>query len=186
MRITLLRHGKPKFELKGNACGKDLSHIAKSYDLSGIVGTPPTETIKATQGNHIVVCSHLLRSIESAKSLGYSEVYLKDPLFCETAIPHFNSGSISLPVSFWVIILRLLWLFGFSKNGESLVNAKKRARHAAQKLIQLAEEHEHVLLVGHGFINHFIAKALKKYGWLGPSNPGKKFWEYGIYQYTKT
>ncbi len=57
-----------------------------------------------------------------------------------------------------------LWLFSFSKNGEFFKQAKNRARLAAEKLIALAQTHHDVLLVGHGFINHFIAKELKKRG----------------------
>ncbi|MBS3935592.1 MAG: hypothetical protein KGZ43_05415 [Sulfuritalea sp.] len=105
MRITLLRHGKPVFELKGNVRGKDLGMIAKSYDMSGIVGSPPRETVTAIQGNHVVVCSHLVRSVESAKALGCSEAHVIDPLFCETAIPHFGSGSVPLPVKVWIVLL---------------------------------------------------------------------------------
>jgi broad specificity phosphatase PhoE len=186
MRITLLRHGKPTFELKGNVRAKDLSEIAKSYDLAGILGDPPRETVEAVQGNNKVVCSHLTRSIESAKALGYTELYLKEPLFCESAIPHFSRGSIPLPISVWVVILRLLWLFGFSRNGESFVSAKKRAKQAATTLVKLADEHQSVLLVGHGFINHFIAKELRKSGWLGPSKPGKGYWGYGVYEQATT
>ncbi|MES9861226.1 MAG: histidine phosphatase family protein [Candidatus Thiodiazotropha sp. LLP2] len=182
MRITLIRHGKPAFELRGNVPANALNEIVKSYDLSGIVGTPPKEVLSAVKGNHFVVCSHLLRSIESAKSLGYGEECIQEPLFRETAIPHFNSGRITLPIGVWVVILRVLWLFGFSRNGESLANLKLRARQAAVKLIQLAEEHQNVLLVGHGFINHFIAKELRKKGWFGPLKPGKEYWEYAIYE----
>jgi broad specificity phosphatase PhoE len=182
IRITLLRHGKPAFELKGNVRGKDLGMIAKSYDSSGIVGVPPRDTVSAIQGNHVVVCSHLTRSVESAKALGCSEVHVKDPLFCETAIPHFSSGSIPLPASFWIVVLRLLWLFGFSRNGESLNDARRRAKQAADRLIKLAEAHQNVLLVGHGFINHFIAKELLNSNWRGPSKPGTGYWGYGIYE----
>lgn len=185
-RITLLRHGKPAFELKGIVRAKDFGIIAKSYDLSGIVGSPPTATATAIQGNRIVVCSHLPRSVESAKALGCSKVHVKDPLFRETAIPHFDSGSVPLPVSVWVVVLRLLWLFGFSRNGESLIDARMRAKQAAKRLVALAEEHQTVLLVGHGFINHFIAKELQKIGWLGPSRPARGFWGYGTYERATT
>ncbi|MBS3935323.1 MAG: hypothetical protein KGZ43_04045 [Sulfuritalea sp.] len=65
-------------------------------------------------------------------------------------------------------------------------DARRRARQAAERLAELAEEHQNVLLVGHGFINHFIAKELQKSGWLGPSRPGKGFWGYGIYERTTT
>jgi hypothetical protein len=109
-------------------------------------------------------------------------VHVTDPLFCESAIPHFGGGSVPLPVGTWVVVLRILWLLGFSRNGESLLDARRRAKLAAERLVELAEKHQNVLLVGHGFINHFIAKELQKSGWLGPSKPGKGFWGYGIYQ----
>jgi hypothetical protein len=77
-------------------------------------------------------------------------------------------------------------MLGFSRNGESLLNARDRAREAAAKLVQLAEEHHAVLLVGHGFINHFIAKELRSRGWLGPKKPGSGFWDYGVYEQAAT
>lgn len=186
MRITLLRHGKPAFELRGSVRAKDLGSIVWSYDSSGIVGAPPGETASAVQHNKLVVCSHLQRSVESAKALGFTEIHLKDTLFREAAIPHFSGGSITLPLSVWVVFLRVLWLFGFSKNGESLANTRERARLASKMLVELAAEHQHVLLVGHGFINYFIARELKKSGWVGPPKPGKGFWGYGVYEQTTT
>lgn len=102
-------------------------------------------------------------------------------MFGETNIPHFGRGSLSLPVGVWVVLLRVMWLFGFSKNGESFKQAKKRARLAADKLIALAEVHQDVLLVGHGFFNHFIAKELKKRGWQMSSKPSNGYWEYGVF-----
>lgn len=184
MRITLLRHGKPTFELAGCVSGRDLGRIAASYDLAGIVGVPPDETVAVVQGQHWVVCSHLPRSVESAKRLGFEEIHVTDALFSETAIPHFRRGSIPLPVSVWIVLLRFLWMFGFSRNGESLAGARKRARQAARRLVELAEAHRSVLLVGHGFINCFIAKELRNCGWLGPEKPDGKFWGYGVYERT--
>lgn len=162
IRITLLRHGRPAFELKGNVRGKDLGVIAKSYDLSGIVGTPPRETVTAVQGNHVVVCSHLVRSFESAKALGCSEVHVKDQLFCETIIPHFGSGSVRVPVGVWIVVLRLLWLFGFSRNGESLNDARRRARKAAERLIELAEEHRMSCLLAMGSLTTSSPRSSRK------------------------
>jgi hypothetical protein len=77
-----------------------------------------------------------------------------------------------------------IWLF--KRNSESFTNAKNRAKEAAIRLIQLAEEHQSVLPVGHGFINHFIAKEIRKRGWYGPSKPGKAYWEYGVFEKATT
>jgi broad specificity phosphatase PhoE len=182
MRITLLRHGKPSFELKGKVRGRDLGSVAKSYDLSGIEDAPPEETLRAMQKAPFVVCSQLRRSVESAEALGFSQAEVRDPLFDETLIPTLARGVIPLPLGVWILVLRLMWMFGFSRNGESLLDARKRAKQAAARLVEFAEEHGDVLLVGHGFINYFIAKELRKSGWLGPSRPGNGYWGYACYE----
>ena len=83
-------------------------------------------------------------------------------------------------------LLRGLWFLGFSKNTESISVAKSRAKQASEKLIELAAEYQSVLFVGHGFLNHYIAKELLANNWIGPSSPGKKYWEFGAYRCAKT
>jgi broad specificity phosphatase PhoE len=182
MEIMLLRHGKPAFRLSGIVRASELKNVATSYDASGIIDQPPPELIDKMSGYDCVVCSDLQRSLESARALGYRDNLLMAPLFSEAAIPYFNRGFLALPISFWVVLLRLLWLFGFSQNGESFSATKVRAKQAANRLIELAEQHQRVLLVGHGFINHFIAKELKLIGWKGPKSSGRTYWEYSVYQ----
>ncbi len=52
---------------------------------------------------------------------------------------------------------------------------------ATDKLIEIAEKHESILFVGHGFINHFIAKELKRRGWTGPKKSPREHWEFSTY-----
>ena len=68
-----------------------------------------------------------------------------------------------------------------NKNGQSIKQAKNRAKYASKKLIELAEEHEKVILIGHGLMNRLIAKQLNYKNWKGPVSPGKRYWEFGIY-----
>jgi len=178
-----MRHGKPEFELTGSVRACDIGGVVRSYDLSGIVGCPPDEAIELTKKQNIVVCSDLPRSLQSAEFLGGAEVYIASPVFGETNLPYFSTGSIKLPVSVWIAVLRSLWFFGFSKNGESLSATKKRAKLASQKLMQLAEQFEKILLVGHGFINRLIARELLSQNWQGPSLPGHHYWDYAVYRY---
>jgi len=186
MRITLLRHGKPKFELTGNARASELSEISKSYDLSGIHADPSKDSIIQAKRHNIIVCSNLPRSIQSAKALGVTEVHSISPLFREADIPYFTKGSIKLPVSTWIIVMRGLWFFGLSKNGESLLATRKRAKKATGELILLAKQFESVMLVGHGFINHFIAKELLSSNWSGPKKPASEYWGCSTYRYNPT
>jgi len=183
MKITLLRHGRPEFQLAGNVKARDLGKIVTSYDMSGIVGDAPNDAIELTKEHNIIVCSDLHRSRQSTVALGVAEVYLATPLFNETIVPHFTSGSIKLPIGVWILVLRALWYMGYSRNGESLTATKERAKYAAQELIKLAQQFDRVLLVGHGFFNFFIARELLSNSWLGPAQPGRNYWGYGVYQY---
>lgn len=145
-----------------------------------------TTILLENKGSKLLFVYNLKILFSQFKALGFSDIHLQDSLFGETTIPHFSRGSLSLPVSVWVVLLRVLWLFGFSKNGESFTQAKNRTRLAADKLIELAEAHQDVLLVGHGFINHFIEKELKNRGWQVSSKLGNGYWEYGVFKYTVT
>ena len=160
----------------------ELADIALSYENSGIIDEPPGEVLHVAQRHKVIVCSDLPRSVQSAQALGADTIHSVEALFRETAIPYFSSGSIVLPMSVWIIVLRSLWLAGFSRNGESLLNAKLYARAATEMLIQLAYKHEKVLLVGHGFMNYFIAKELVSNAWAGPPRPGNGYWEYAVYR----
>lgn len=55
MQITLLRHGKPEFELNGRVQARELGSIAISYDLSGIVDLPLDATVLAVQASQFMV-----------------------------------------------------------------------------------------------------------------------------------
>lgn len=183
MEIVLIRHGKPEFELTGKFRAGELSKLVRDYDQSGIIEAPPPEAKQKALKSNVAVCSDLARSIESANALGFKDIHLCDPVFREVAIPHFSNGSIKMSINAWALLLRSLSILGFSKNGESLSMAKKRAQIAAATLIKIAYTHEKVLLVGHGFTNFFIAKELLARNWRGPKRPGSGYWEYGEYTY---
>ncbi len=185
MHITLLRHGKPDFEWERSIKGADLRQIEKEYDTSSIVGNPPEETLGLVNQHQCVVCSDFPRSIQSAKALGADAIHVSSDLFREMNPPYFDNASIyapiKMPLKYWVIVLRGLWFLGFSQNTESFSNAKARARQASDKLIELAGEHHGVLFVGHGFLNHYVAKELLRRNWTGPRSPGNKYWDYATY-----
>jgi len=183
MEITLIRHGEPEYELKGRAKAKEISDVINNYDLSGIKDKPSVTVIESVSNIRAVVCSDLRRSLDSASALGFEVIHDSKPLFREVSTPHFKSGEFSMSIDNWAVFLRVSSLFGFSRNGESLLMARRRAKKAALELVQLAKDEKSVLLVGHGFINYFIAKELLKMNWVGPSKPGGGYWGYGTYKY---
>lgn len=182
MEIILLRHGKPNVELSGKISTVDFKQLVTAYAQSGVVDHPP-HNLKDRFTSYYVVSSHLPRSIHSAKKLGYKDIHLSDKLFAETDIPFFERNTIKLPVIGWLVLFRIMWIVGFNKNGESFVKAKIRAKEAAKKLITLAEENEKVILIGHGVMNRLIARQLRLNNWKGPASPGRKYWDYGVYNY---
>jgi broad specificity phosphatase PhoE len=183
--ITLLRHGEPAYRLHGRMRARDLPGVAAAYNASGIVGTPPDGTARLARDHAIVCCSDLPRAIESARALVPDGAnFYTETLFQESAIPHFDRGRINLPAGVWLALLRLFWLGGFSRNGESFTGMKQRSARAAHRLIQLAAEHRSVLLVGHGLINRFIARELLANGWSGPTRTGTAYWAHSSYRFT--
>ena len=186
MRITLLRHGQPDFNRQRKVRGSDFRKIIRAYDRAGIIDdTPPESSRRLVYSHRVIVSSTLLRSIQSAHALGAGTIHLSSPIFCEINLPSFDQLSIRLPLRLWVPILRTLWLLGYSNNTESLATARARARTAASQLITLAAKHKSVLLVGHGAFNHYIAKELLAAHWTGPGNPGRKYWAFGTYEYSR-
>ena len=186
MQITILRHGKPEFEWGRSVKGDELRSLEKAYDTAGIIGKPPQKSENLAAQHNYIVCSDLPRSLQSAKAIGATTIHLSAPVFREMNIPYFDNVSIKLPIKLWAVMLRGLWFLGFSKNAESISLAKNRAKIASKKLVELAAKHQSVLFVGHGFLNHYIAKELLANNWLGPVNPGKNYWEFGVYRYVSS
>ncbi len=184
MKITLLRHGKPDFKIPKRTSSKEIVNAIKGYDKAGIAADslPPASSIDMANNVKVIICSHLPRSLESARKLTQQPVYLSDALFREANLPSSNGSFPKLPSTLWLIIFRLLWLFGYAKNGESMVITRQRARQATEKLVELAQQHQHVLLVGHGVFNYLIAKELTKTGWKSSKKSPRKHWEYTTYE----
>ncbi|VAW71483.1 hypothetical protein MNBD_GAMMA12-3808 [hydrothermal vent metagenome] len=185
MRIVLLRHGKPDFAAHGKLTAREIHQWVESYNSASLVAQskPSKQAIEIANSCNTVVCSDLPRSIESAHVLGINKIDIIDSLFREVELPHSSFPSPKLPQSFWIVLFRVLCVFGYSSNGESLKVAKIRALEGVGRLVEIAKNDGAVLLVGHGFINRFIAKELLSSGWQGPNSPGRQFWEFGVYEY---
>ncbi len=152
------------------------------YNQASIIDQPSRSALDSVTGNEFVVCSHLVRSISSAKALGLEHIHCSDQLFREVDLPYFEQGRILLPVNWWAYFYRALSFFGFSLNGESVAMAKRRAKLAASKLVTFAYKHDVVVFIGHGFINQLIAKELLSMSWSGPKKLNPSHWGVGKYE----
>lgn len=164
----------------GKIKAQELKKWINAYNEAGLSteDSPPKEVIFLTEGCGVVVCSDLHRSLESAKALGIERIDMVDPLFREAGMPYCEVPVLTMAPNQWAFLFRLLWFFGFSANSESLTMARMRAVEAVGKLEQAAEESGSVLLVGHGFMNRFIAKELIKRGWNCKKRAGGNYWHH--------
>lgn len=184
MKITILRHGKPVTPSLAKISAAKFSEWVDEYDSAGLCTTSkPTESAHdfANECN-AVVCSELPRSLESAKALNNRNIVLSNSMFNEAGLPIANWQMLELSPKIWAVAFRVLWVFGYSRNSESIKEAKLRVAEAVEKLTEVAIEHESVLFVGHGVYNRMLANELRRSGWSGPRNPGSKHWSFGVYE----
>jgi len=185
VRIVLLRHGKPDVPDFAKLQAKDVKTWIASYNAAGLAvnDSPHVAAVTVSKACNYIVCSDLPRSIESAKAVGVGRVIKSHAVFREMGLPSCSFPSPKLPANAWAVIFRVLWFLGFSHNCEPLSEAKRRAVNGAKLLVKAAEKHQSVLLVGHGLLNRFIARELIKNGWSGPTTPGKKYWDFAVYEH---
>jgi broad specificity phosphatase PhoE len=188
MKIVIMRHGKPTTDL--NALTRkwlsphNIGEIVNAYELVGLntEHTPNAETKNIANLCKITLSSDLPRAIESLKMLGQTS-YENDRIFRESTLPNVSWHQPKLSFFTWAVIFRVFWLFGFSKNGESIKVAKQRAKIGAKQLHDLAFKHDSVLLLGHGIINRLLTKELTNRGWRKIESTGEKYWSYKVFEY---
>ncbi|NMM25944.1 MAG: histidine phosphatase family protein [Glaciimonas sp.] len=188
MEIVLLRHGMPEIDNERRLSAVEFGRWVLAYNEAGInvKCMPSQDAMEQAKKCAFVVCSNLPRSSESAKALGLKGIDACESMFRELDMPQGNWRFPRLSPAIWAVVFRLIWIVGYSKNAESFREAKKRAHSCAQRLTELASEHDKVLFVGHGLLNWFVSRQLKSMGWAGPQKAPRKYWEYGVYRYHAT
>ena len=165
-QILLIRHGKVDIDDTLKLDAQRLKKWVEMYDKAPIASDslPEDKTVMAAKDADVVVTSTLRRTIDSAALLGV-EIKYKSMLFNEVSIPEVNLPWLKLKAKTWLVLLRLMMLFGFGKKDTSLKISKLKAKKAAAYLNRLSKADEKVALVGHGGMNWLIGKALVKKGW---------------------
>jgi len=165
MKIVILRHGKPAIDRWPAVYAVEMQLWIKHYNNAGVIEPATIECKRCVIGSDTILCSAMQRSIDSAALLRPDLTLQPDPELVEAGLPYANWRVLKLPVKYWSLVFRVMWLFGYSKNAESCWSAK--------------------LYVGHGIFNRLIAKELRTQGWNGPVNPGSKYWDFSIYKKDK-
>ncbi len=179
-----MRHGRPRIDEATPMPARDFPAWLEAYRKAPLAddSQPPPSSRQIAREADLIICSQLIRSIESAHRLDRADARVLEG-FEEMAMPHSRLPLLKLTARGWATLFRLLWLAGYSRNAaESRRQGGERARLAADRLARLAREHGHVLFVGHGIFNRFLARQLRISGWQGPADPGRGHWSFASYR----
>ena len=183
--IILVRHGAPDTDILdiGRIKAGELQNCVRAYDNAGILTKSVlfSNELQTLCRNALVVSSHLPRSIASAHLLTGKAPDVSDPIYREAELPVFNLPWFRTKPMTWVVINRIAWLLGVSANAESAACTRNRAKLATSRLLDSARSHSKVVLVGHGFINRYIARQLLHHGCKGAKYHGRVYWDYQRY-----
>ena len=176
-----MRHGKPLLTQSGWIAPVEMQRWIEHYNLSEVKADGiPITSLKLANSAAYIVTSTASRALTSVQALGRT-AFVADAAFCEAQLPFALWRFPRLPPFVWAAFFRLLWLFGYSRGADSIQITKTRAKAAAQKLVSHAEQGS-VLLVGHGIMNHLIAKELIALGWSGSTRQPSKYWGASVYE----
>ncbi|WP_434585364.1 histidine phosphatase family protein [Klebsiella sp. R390] len=182
MEIILMRHGKPSFIGNSKVTSREMTDWITQYNLSEIGrDTPPESSVALAFSALCVISSPLPRAISSLNALG-CHTGLTDDIFREADLPVYCIPGMRLYPAHWAILFRIMWFCGMFREVGSLAMAKRRARQAADILIDLVHKNNGpVLLMGHGIMNRLIARALMSKGWKEHRRAGNAYWNAGVY-----
>ncbi len=170
-KITFVRHAKVDMDSSKSITAKMLKSWEEAYNNAPIIKDfPQDETLhKVFDEVDYILSSTLRRTQDSIVLLGNS-VDESNALFNEAQIPILHGHFVKLKPTSWLILFRLLSLVGFGRWAVTLKETKIQAREASMVLLKLSEEHDKIVLVGHGVMNWLIRKELLASDW---QNEGK-------------
>ncbi len=183
MKIILIRHAEVNINTNSFAYAFELKKWLDIYNHAEIKKdfVSKSEISNIFNRSDKILCSGLKRSYDSV-ALYAKTPHQQNELFNEAGLPYANWRWVKLPLALWAIVFRVMWLFGYKKNGESLQEAKSRAKKATDKLINFCEEELTVTLLGHGLMNRLIGKELIRRGWNNQGKMGSANWDYGVFE----
>ena len=176
-QIILIRHAKVDIDNSQKIASTLLKNWVEAYDMADICSeSKPTQvSIDVVNSADVVITSSLRRAIDSAKVLG-ADIYESNAIFNEALIPDVHIPFVKFKPKKWLVILRVLAFFGMGTKDTLLKASKLQAKEASLRLLELADEHESIVLVGHGGMNWLIHKVLMKEGWTLESNASNANW----------
>jgi len=185
-RIVIARHGRPALD---RAAGPPLSwqeYVGwwEDYEASKLAPDQdvPSGLIEAVADVDLVLSSTRLRAIETARRATNGREPVQNPVFNEAPLPPPRLKNRAYLPKTWEVFARIMWLAGHTLGGESVQQARQRAREAAATLHE-SSKGKTVYLAAHGWFNRMIRRPLRKHGWVCVRDGADGYWSYRVYEY---
>ena len=129
-QIFIFRHGEPAMDKKGWKNRKEAIRYTEMYDSVGVFDFEQKPICLREKDIDVVYTSKLPRAINTAEKTFDTSMPLEShALFNEFERKIIQFPNIKLPVKFWSVATRIVWMMGFNKKGiESFSKAKDRSR----------------------------------------------------------
>lgn len=174
MTITLIRHGRPLADFATKRRGDELGEWLRAYERAAVdVSLPPPEALRAGVHGALVFSSPILRARGSAALLAPEVEVLDDAR--EAPLPERVWCPLRVNPKTLLVLARSAWFLGAAAV-EGPREVRMRARRVAAVLVKSAEKGGAVALVGHGYMNRFIATELRRLGWRRVAMDGMRYW----------
>lgn len=184
--IIISRHGEPALDrnARPRLGWKEYQDWWSRYENSRLAdGEAAPEGLKAIVADtELVLTSTRPRAIETATLAAPHLPPEQHEIFNEAPLPPPRFKRVKYLPKTWNIYARTAWLWGHSLDGESVTEARARAKMAAMQLHETSEIGK-IFLAAHGWFNRMIRKELRKLGWKCVYNGGDSFWSYRVYEY---
>lgn len=184
--IIVSRHGRPALN---RSAGPKLNWQEyrdwwERYEAGSLAEdqTAPQKLKEAVAEIDLVLSSVRPRAVETANWATEGRVSEQHAVFNEAPLPPPRFKTRRYLPKTWNILARTAWLRGHKLDGESVHQARDRAKEAAQVLHEKADG-QSVYLAAHGWFNRMLRRPLRKLGWVCVYDGGDKYWSYRIYEY---
>lgn len=167
IQVIIIRHQKVNIPKQRNYTYREANRFYEAYDTAAIFPVEFSPAVLRKSEVDKIYCSQLPRAIHTAQQMfGYDLPLDQYAFFNEFKKDMFPLPLVRFNLGTWSVLSSIEWMLGAGNGqGETYKEARARAAYAAEFLEKQAMQEDKVVLVAHGFLNHFIKKHLKKNGW---------------------
>ena len=187
--IVISRHGRPALDRKAGPrlTWEDYRDWWDRYEAGSLAAgqSAPQGLISMVADADIVLTSVRPRAMETAALAAPHLAAEADPLFNEAPLPPPRLRGMRYLPKTWNILARAAWMNGHALDGESIGEARVRAKQAAARLDQVSEGGK-VYLAAHGWFNRMLRPELRALGWKCVRDGGDGYWSFRVYEPRKT